>query len=104
MERFHVSAVQVALLRTDPNMLLADHQQAAAVEGAAQALWACTVSRSGRLALLRAGGLELLGSLLFVSRQSLLVPVVGVIHQCITEVNIDGSPYVNLYGIKKTLK
>ncbi|XP_063867982.1 outer dynein arm-docking complex subunit 2-like [Scylla paramamosain] len=75
----------VALLRTDPNMLLADHQQASAVEGAAQALWACTVSRSGRLALLRAGGLELLGSLLFVSRQSLLVPVVGVIHQCITE-------------------
>ncbi|MPD03146.1 Armadillo repeat-containing protein 4 [Portunus trituberculatus] len=81
-----LTALQVALLRTDPNMLLADHQQASAVEGASQALWACTVSRSGRLALLRAGGLELLGSLLFVSRQSLLVPVVGVIHQCITEI------------------
>ncbi|XP_050734668.1 outer dynein arm-docking complex subunit 2-like [Eriocheir sinensis] len=75
----------VALLRTEPNTLVVDHQQAAAVEGAAQALWACTVSRSGRLALLRAGGLELVGSLLSVSRPGLLVPVVGVIHQCITE-------------------
>lgn len=57
-----------------------------AVEGAARALWACSVSRAGRTALLRASGLEMVGGLLGVARPSLLVPVVGVLHQCVAEV------------------
>nr|XP_053651856.1 outer dynein arm-docking complex subunit 2-like [Cherax quadricarinatus] len=76
----------VTLLRVDANTLNTDHGLATAVEGATRALWACSVSKSGRAALLRAGGLELVGGLLSASRPSLLVPVVGVIHQCIAEV------------------
>ncbi|XP_042211948.1 outer dynein arm-docking complex subunit 2-like isoform X2 [Homarus americanus] len=78
-------ATLVALLRVDPNTLSTDTELAVAVEGAARALWACSVCKSGRAALLRAGGLELVGRLLSVSRPTLLVPVVGVIHQCIAE-------------------
>ncbi|XP_066974248.1 outer dynein arm-docking complex subunit 2 [Macrobrachium rosenbergii] len=75
----------VSLLRGDPNTLCNDSEMGAAVEGAARALWACSVSRAGRNALLRAGGLELMGQLLCIQKTSLLIPVVGVIHQCLTE-------------------
>ncbi|XP_063589580.1 outer dynein arm-docking complex subunit 2-like [Penaeus indicus] len=76
---------QVKLLRVDTITLLGNHDTAMAVEGAARALWACSVSRAGRTALLRAGGLEMVGGLLGVARPSLLVPVVGVLHQCVAE-------------------
>ncbi|XP_064087331.1 outer dynein arm-docking complex subunit 2-like [Macrobrachium nipponense] len=75
----------VSLLRGDPSALCNDSEMGAAVEGAARALWACSVSRAGRNALLRAGGLELMGQLLCIQKTSLLIPVVGVIHQCLTE-------------------
>ncbi|XP_068218321.1 outer dynein arm-docking complex subunit 2 [Palaemon carinicauda] len=75
----------VSLLCGDPNTLCNDSEMGAAVEGAARALWACSVSRAGRNALLRAGGLELMGRLLCIQKTSLLIPVVGVIHQCLTE-------------------
>lgn len=79
------------LLRVDSNTLLSNYDTAMAVEGAARALWACSVSRAGRGALLRAGGLEMVGGLLGVARPSLLVPVVGVIHQCVAEVRCGPS-------------
>ncbi|XP_069983889.1 outer dynein arm-docking complex subunit 2 isoform X1 [Penaeus vannamei] len=75
----------VKLLRVDTNTLLSNQDTAMAVEGAARALWACSVSRAGRTALLRASGLEMVGGLLGVARPSLLVPVVGVLHQCVAE-------------------
>ncbi|KAK3856853.1 hypothetical protein Pcinc_036857 [Petrolisthes cinctipes] len=75
----------VALLRADAAAMQSNSEVAASVEGAARALWACSVSRMGRAAFLRAGGLEMVGGLLVGSRTALLVPIVGIIHQCITE-------------------
>lgn len=73
-------------MRADAAAMQNDPEVAASVEGAARALWACSVSRMGRAAFLRAGGLEMVGGLLVGSRTALLVPIVGIIHQCITEV------------------
>ncbi|XP_071535549.1 outer dynein arm-docking complex subunit 2-like [Panulirus ornatus] len=87
----------VRLLQVDPAATTTDADLAAAVEGAARALWACSVSRPGRAALLRAGGLEMVGGLLSVSRPTLLVPIVGILHQCIAEVMLLSSCIAHIF-------
>ena len=58
-----------------------------AVVGAAQAVWACTVSSHRRSELLKNGLLEKIGGLLSTSDIQVLIPTVGIMHRCLVQVN-----------------
>ncbi|XP_076045813.1 armadillo repeat-containing protein gudu [Oratosquilla oratoria] len=73
----------VELLKVDPSQSSPEALEAA--EGAARALWALSTARSGRAALLNSGALPLLGRLLHSTSPSLLIPVVGTLHQCLAQ-------------------
>ena len=56
------------------------------VKGAAQAVWSCSVSKQGRVELLKAGLLDRIGGLLASSDIQILIPTVGILHRCLVQV------------------
>ena len=53
----------------------------------AMALWSCSKSTKNKNAIRKAGGIPLLAKLLKSSNESMLIPVVGTLQECATEVN-----------------
>ncbi|KAL7646210.1 UNVERIFIED_CONTAM: hypothetical protein RMT77_003111 [Armadillidium vulgare] len=53
-----------------------------AVEGAARAIWVCSISKVGQKALLKGKLLDLIGPLLQTSKNNILIPVVGILERC----------------------
>ena len=65
---------------------------------AASALWSCSRSRKNKLAMLRAGIVPLLAKHLQADDEKLLVPIIGTIQECASEVdtNVHESIFVHL--------
>ena len=57
-----------------------------AVEGAAKALWACSVSKIAQTQLLEGNFLEIVGHLLPTSKTNILIPTVGILQRCFAQV------------------
>lgn len=56
----------------------------------AQALWSCSKSRKNKAAIFRARAVPLLAKLLLSENENVLVPVVGTLQECASEVMISG--------------
>ena len=54
----------------------------------AQALWSCSKSRKNKAAIFRARAVPLLAKLLLSENENVLVPVVGTLQECASEVMI----------------
>lgn len=52
----------------------------------ALALWSCSKSTRNKESIRRAGGIPLLGRLLKSSQKNMLIPVVGTLQECASEV------------------
>ena len=52
----------------------------------ALALWSCSKSTKNKNAIRKAGGIPLLAKLLKSDNESMLIPVVGTLQECATEV------------------
>lgn len=52
----------------------------------ALALWSCSKSYANKEAIRRAGGILLLAGLLKTSHENMLIPVVGTLQECASEV------------------
>ena len=52
----------------------------------ALALWSCSKSTKNKNAIRKAGGIPLLAKLLKSQNESMLIPVVGTLQECATEV------------------
>ena len=71
------------------NKNLTKSESAAAAEAArcaAMALWSCCKSRSNKKEMRRAGVVPLLSQLLWSTDARTLIPVVGILHECASEV------------------
>lgn len=55
----------------------------------ALALWSCSRSTKNKKAICSAGGIPLLGCLLTSSLESMLIPVVGTLQECASEVEFN---------------
>lgn len=81
---------QVGLLNCDP--ILSAHlteEQKKDIEVArcgALALWSCSRSKKNKEAIRRSGGIPLLGCLLKSPHENMLIPVVGTLQECASEV------------------
>ena len=53
----------------------------------ALALWSCSKSTKNKQAIRRAGGIPLLAKLLKSSNEAMLIPVVGTLQECASEVS-----------------
>lgn len=53
----------------------------------AQALWSCSKSRKNKAAIFRASAVPLLAKLLLSENENVLVPVVGTLQECASEVS-----------------
>ena len=53
---------------------------------AARALWSCSKSRKNKVAMLKAGVVPLLARHLQAEDEALLVPIIGTIQECVSEV------------------
>lgn len=51
------------------------------------ALWSCSKSTRNKEAIRKAGGIPLLGRLLKLPHENMLIPVVGTLQECASEVN-----------------
>lgn len=81
---------QVKLLDCVPNVAQVRTHQEKDVEVArcgALALWSCSKSTKNKEAICRAGGIPLLGRLLKSPRENMLIPVVGILQECASEVS-----------------
>lgn len=54
----------------------------------ALALWSCSKSTKNKNAIRKAGGIPLLAKLLKSDNESMLIPVVGTLQECASEVNL----------------
>ena len=52
----------------------------------ALALWSCSKSTKNKLAIRKAGGIPLLARLLKSTNEAMLIPVVGTLQECASEV------------------
>jgi hypothetical protein len=52
----------------------------------ALALWSCSKSNTNKEAIRKAGGIPLLAQLLKTSHENMLIPVVGTLQECASEV------------------
>ena len=57
----------------------------------ALALWSCSKSTKNKQAIRRAGGIPLLAKLLKSSNEAMLIPVVGTLQECASEVSASQS-------------
>lgn len=90
--------VQVKLLDCVPNLANLTANQEKDVEVArcgALALWSCSKSTKNKEAIRKAGGIPLLGRLLKSPHENMLIPVVGTLQECASEVR--WAIYTNLY-------
>lgn len=53
----------------------------------ALALWSCSKSTKNKLAIRKAGGIPLLARLLKSTNEAMLIPVVGTLQECASEVS-----------------
>lgn len=90
---FHVCVLclsaQVKLLDCVPNLASLTANQEKDVEVArcgALALWSCSKSTKNKEAIRKAGGIPLLGRLLKSPHENMLIPVVGTLQECASEV------------------
>lgn len=80
---------QVKLLDCVPNLASLTEKQEKDVEVArcgALALWSCSKSTKNKEAIRKAGGIPLLGRLLKSPHENMLIPVVGTLQECASEV------------------
>lgn len=80
---------QVDLLDCVPNSTTLSAEQEKDVEVArcgALALWSCSKSTRNKEAIRNAGGIPLLGRLLKSPQKNMLIPVVGTLQECASEV------------------
>ena len=54
----------------------------------ALALWSCSKSTKNKQAIRKAGGIPLLARLLKSSNEAMLIPVVGTLQECASEVSM----------------
>lgn len=54
----------------------------------ALALWSCSKSARARIAMKKAGVIPLLTSLLKTNYEALLIPVIGILEECASEVSL----------------
>lgn len=92
---FHVGlgplslSAQVKLLDCVPNLAGLTENEEKDVEVArcgALALWSCSKSTKNKEAIRKAGGVPLLGRLLKSPHENMLIPVVGTLQECASEV------------------
>lgn len=57
----------------------------------ALALWSCSKSTKNKLAIRKAGGIPLLARLLKSTNEAMLIPVVGTLQECASEVRTQGN-------------
>lgn len=77
------------LLDCVPNLASLNEKQEKDVEVArcgALALWSCSKSTKNKEAIRKAGGIPLLGRLLKSPHENMLIPVVGTLQECASEV------------------
>ncbi len=89
---------QVKLLDCVPNLANLTANQQKDVEVArcgALALWSCSKSTKNKEAIRKAGGIPLLGRLLKSPHENMLIPVVGTLQECASQVR--GDTYFILY-------
>lgn len=85
--------VQVALLdcgqnSTEPTQpSLYETRDVEVARCGALALWSCSKSHSNKEAIRKAGGIPLLARLLKTSHEDMLIPVVGTLQECASEVS-----------------
>lgn len=80
---------QVKLLDCVPNLVNLTASQEKDVDVArcgALALWSCSKSTKNKEAIRKAGGIPLLGRLLQSPHENMLIPVVGTLQECASEV------------------
>lgn len=63
--------------------------EAEAARCAAMALWSCCKCRTNKIEMRRAGIVPLLSNLLWSTDERTLIPVVGILHECASEVGYD---------------
>lgn len=84
-----VSVVQVRLLDCAPDVTSWSAKQQQDVEVArcgALALWSCSRTAKNKAAIRKAGAIPLLGRLLRSPHENMLIPVVGILQECASEV------------------
>lgn len=90
-------SAQVKLLDCVPNLANLTANQQKDVEVArcgALALWSCSKSTKNKEAIRKAGGIPLLGRLLKSPHENMLIPVVGTLQECASQVRGGGAIYV----------
>ncbi len=65
----------------------------------AMALWSCSKSTKNKNAIRKAGGIPLLAKLLKSNNESMLIPVVGTLQECASEVGKRWSGITLLYAL-----
>ena len=87
----HLTRDQVELLDCAPDAATLSEEQEKEVEAArcgALALWSCSKSTRNKEAIRQAGGVPLLARLLKSPHENLLIPVVGTLQECASEVGV----------------
>jgi hypothetical protein len=76
----------------------------------ALALWSCSKSTKNKLAIRKAGGIPLLARLLKSTNEAMLIPVVGTLQECASEVCLLNTlmschtiPYRTIYQSHHTI-
>ena len=64
----------------------------------ALALWSCSKSTKNKQAIRKAGGIPLLARLLKSDHENMLIPVVGTLQECASEVIFYFFKYKCVYG------
>ena len=83
--------IQVGLLDCAPLGSISTAEQEKDVEVAragALALWSCSKSTRNKMAMRKAGAIPLLAKLLKSKHENMLIPVVGTLQECATEVRM----------------
>ena len=81
----HVFDWQVSLLDCG-TLVNASDLEADVARCGALALWSCSKSTKNKQAIRKAGGIPLLARLLKSSNEAMLIPVVGTLQECASEV------------------
>lgn len=95
---------QVKLLDCVPNLASLTAKQEKDVEVArcgALALWSCSKSTKNKEAIRKAGGIPLLGRLLKSPHENMLIPVVGTLQECASEVRLPTHIVIDVVQVFK---